>query len=472
MATTPKWIMVGGEGPESYNQNSSYQRALLEEAKENMSEAIKAKLSLDLISDRFSVADFGCASGPNTFVAVQNIIDAVEDKYRKETGQNPAENIEFQVLFNDFTTNDFNTLFQSLSAGRRYYSAGVPGSFFERVLPKESFHIGVINYAFHFTSKIPKGITDRDSPSWNRDMHCTGFNKAVKKAYLDQYSADTKILLDARADELVPGGLMLLFGSCLRDGVKMSETSKGIVLDAVGASLDDLAQQVVDPLLNLVGLLHPYVDAWDVKLGDRVLLTFQFEILASLQLSLVITLHRSGCLRRSLLVSYYICFFFLEILVSLQLFELFKTFSHIPHPLLQSLRVTFLVFQLLHLELKPFASHPYSQGVIEQDKVDSFSTPLYFAEESELKQIIEENGRFTIEAFEDIIHAKGEFTLDPKVLAVSCRASFGTFLSQHFGEQVFTKVFDLIEAKLRQEIPRLLNAKPGMQYLIVLRKKN
>lgn len=219
-------------------------RALLEAAKEKMSEAIKAKLSLDLISDRFSVADFGCASGPNTFVAVQNIIDAVEDKYRKETGQNPAENIEFQVLFNDFTTNDFNTLFQSLPAGRRYYSAGVPGSFFERVLPKESFHIGVINYAFHFTSKIPKGITDRDSPSWNRDMHCTGFNKAVKKAYLDQYSADAKILLDARADELVPGGLMLLFGSCLRDGVKMSETSKGIVLDAVGASLNDLAQQV------------------------------------------------------------------------------------------------------------------------------------------------------------------------------------------------------------------------------------
>ncbi|KAG2312625.1 hypothetical protein Bca52824_024182 [Brassica carinata] len=112
------------------------------------------------------------------------------------------------------------------------------------------------------------------------------------------------------------------------------------------------------------------------------------------------------------------------------------------------------------------------QGVIEQDKVDSFSTPLYLAEEGELKQIIEKNGRFTIEAFEDIIHSKGEFTLDPKVLAVSCRASFGTFLSQHFGEQVFRKVFDLIEAKLSQELPRLLNAKPGMQYLIVLRKKN
>ena len=218
------------------------QRALLEAAKEKMNEAISAKLGLDLISDRFCVADFGCASGPNTFAAVKNIIDAVEDKYRKGTGQNPEEDIEFQVLFNDFTNNGFNTLFQALPAGRRYYTAGVPGSFFGRVLPKQSFHIGVINYAFHFTSKIPKEITDRDSPLWNRDMHCTGFDEAVKKSYLDQYSADTTNLLDARAEELVPGGLMLLLGSGLRDGVKMSETAKGMVMDFIGASLNDLAQ--------------------------------------------------------------------------------------------------------------------------------------------------------------------------------------------------------------------------------------
>ncbi|KAG2322025.1 hypothetical protein Bca4012_057163 [Brassica carinata] len=350
MSTTPQWVMIGGEGPESYNQHSSYQGALLEAAKEKMNEAISAKLSLDLISDRFSVADFGCASGPNTFVAVQNIIDAVEDKYRKETGQNPA--VEFQVFFNDSTTNDFNTLFQALPAGRRYYTAGVPGSFFSRVLPKQSFHIGVINYAFHFTSEIPIEITHRDSPLWNRDMHCTGFNEAVKKAYLDQYSADTKNLLDARAAELVPGGLMLLFGSGLRDGIKMSETAKGMVMDFIGASLNDLAQQ----------------------------------------------------------------------------------------------------------------------GVMEQDKVDSFSTPLYFAEEGELRQIIKENGKFTIEAFEDIIHPYGEFPLDPKILAVSTKASFGAFISAYFGEEAMRKAFELVEVKAREEFSRIQNAKPGMQYLIVLRK--
>ncbi|CDY36224.1 BnaC06g27680D [Brassica napus] len=335
MATTPQWVMIG-EGPESYNQHSSYQGALLEAAKEKMNEAISAKLSLDLISGRFTVADFGCASGPNTFVAVQNIIDAVEDKYLKATGQNPAENIEFQAL----------------PAGRRYYSAGVPGSFFGRVLPKHSFHIGVISYAFHFTSENPKGITDRDSPLWNRDMHCTGFNEAVKKVYLDQYSADTKNLLDARAEEIIPGGLMLLFGSVLRDGVKMSETAKGMVLDFIGASLNELAQQ----------------------------------------------------------------------------------------------------------------------GVIDQDKVDSFSTPLYIAEEGELRQIIKENGKFTIEAFEDIIHPNGEFPLDPKILAVSFRACCGALLSAHFGVDTMRKAFELVEVKAREEFSRIQNAKPGMQYLIVLRK--
>ncbi|XP_010512124.1 PREDICTED: probable S-adenosylmethionine-dependent methyltransferase At5g38100 [Camelina sativa] len=352
MTTTPDWIMIGGDGPESYNQQSSYQRALLEAAKDKMTEAISANLSLDLISNRFNVADFGCASGPNTFVAVQNIIDAVEEKYQRETGQNPVDNIEFQVLFNDFTLNDFNTLFKTLPPGRRYYSAGVPGSFFDRVLPKESFHIGVMSYAFHFTSKIPKGIMDRDSPLWNKDMQCTGFNQAVKKAYLDQYSIDTKKLLDVRAEELVPGGLMLLLGSCLRDGVKMSETPKGTVMDFIGESLSDLAKQ----------------------------------------------------------------------------------------------------------------------GVTEQEKVDTFRTSIYFAEQGEIRQIIEENGKFTIQAFEDIIHSENEFPLDPKILAISFKAFYGAFITAHFGTEIMRKAFELVEVKAREQMSRLQNCKPGMQYLIVLRK--
>lgn len=102
--------------------------------------------------------------------------------------------------------------------------------------------------------------------------------------------------------------------------------------------------------------------------------------------------------------------------------------------------------------------------------MDSFSTPLYLAEEGELRRVIEENGKFTIEAFEDIIHPNGEFPLDPKILTISFRATFGAFLSAHFGVEAMRKAFELVEVKAREGLSRLQNAKPGMQYLIMLSK--
>lgn len=102
--------------------------------------------------------------------------------------------------------------------------------------------------------------------------------------------------------------------------------------------------------------------------------------------------------------------------------------------------------------------------------MDTFKTSIYFAEKGELKQIIEDNGKFTIEAFEEIIHSNGEFPLDPKILAVSFKAFYGAFISAHFGTEAMRKAFELVEAKAHQEISRLQNTVPGIQYLIVLRK--
>lgn len=110
------------------------------------------------------------------------------------------------------------------------------------------------------------------------------------------------------------------------------------------------------------------------------------------------------------------------------------------------------------------------KGLVEKDKVDSFSTPLYIAEEGELRKIIKENGKFTVEAFENIIHPNEEFPLDPKILAVSFNATFGAFLSAHFGEKAVRKAFELVEVKIQENISLIKNAKPVMQYLIVLRK--
>ncbi|CAH8334258.1 unnamed protein product [Eruca vesicaria subsp. sativa] len=96
--------------------------------------------------------------------------------------------------------------------------------------------------------------------------------------------------------------------------------------------------------------------------------------------------------------------------------------------------------------------------------------PLYVAEEGEIRRIIDENETFTIKAFEDIIHLYGEFPLDSKILAVSFRSSYGAFLSAHFGVEAMKKAFEFFKVKAQEQITRIKNAKPGMQYLVVLRK--
>ena len=65
-------------------------------------------------SNTICIADLGCSVGPNTYMAMQHIIGAVEKKC-KSKGLSPFELPELQVFFNDQTTNDFNTLFTSLS---------------------------------------------------------------------------------------------------------------------------------------------------------------------------------------------------------------------------------------------------------------------------------------------------------------------------------------------------------------------
>ncbi|KAL0802704.1 hypothetical protein Bca101_057880 [Brassica carinata] len=185
--------MTGGKGPNSYSQHSTYQRALLEVAKEKINEAISTKLDVNSASNRFNIADFGCSTGPNTFLAVQNII--------------------------------------------------VPGSFFGRVLPRDSLHVGHCSYSLHWLSEVPKGIADRNSPAWNKDIHCTGFSEEVAEAYHDQFKIDMGSFLRARGEELVSGGLLFLLGSCLPDAIKMSETMKGMLLDFMGNCLHDVAKE-------------------------------------------------------------------------------------------------------------------------------------------------------------------------------------------------------------------------------------
>lgn len=238
------------------------QKVAIDGAKEKTSEAILEKLDLGLLNSNsdaniLRIADFGCSFGPNTFEVVQNIIDTVKQKQKQLKGNNGfiGPLLEFQVYFNDQPNNDFNTLFrtQTLSAKRVYLSVGVPGSFHGRVLPKNSLHIGHTSYTLHWLSTVPQHVSDKNSPAFNKTyIQCNNLVEEVTEAYKIQFKKDIGGFLEARAEELVSGGLMILSGQCLPDGIPKASTWQGVVIDMIGDCLMDMAKLVRNIMLNLL----------------------------------------------------------------------------------------------------------------------------------------------------------------------------------------------------------------------------
>ncbi|KAK4608598.1 hypothetical protein RGQ29_002132 [Quercus rubra] len=152
----------GGEGPYSYSQNSNYQRGVVEAAKEKINEAIANHFDIKTFcgsKNPVCMVDLGCSTGANTFITVQNIVEAIKLKY-KSKGVN-AQIPDFLVFFNDNVSHDFNTLFRSLPPNRQYFAAGVPGSFHDCLFPKESLHLIHSSCALNWLSNYRiKGLVE------------------------------------------------------------------------------------------------------------------------------------------------------------------------------------------------------------------------------------------------------------------------------------------------------------------------
>ncbi|KAL3568370.1 hypothetical protein D5086_031021 [Populus alba] len=189
----------------------------------------------------FRIADFGCSAGPNTFLAMEKIIEAVEQKYHAQFQNSPP--LELQVFFNDVTTNDFNTLFKTLPLYQKYFAAGVPGTFYGRLFPKSTLHLACSSYSLHWLSKVPEEVVDKKSPAWNKgSIQCSGTAEEVAKAYSAQFKTDMDNFLNARAQEIIGGGLMVIIIPGLPDGILMSQTGAGIFNDFFGSCLIDMAK--------------------------------------------------------------------------------------------------------------------------------------------------------------------------------------------------------------------------------------
>ena len=135
------------------------------------------------------------------------------------------------MFFNDHPENDFNTLIKTLPHSRKYFVAGVSGFFQDRLFPNSTLHIVHSSFALHWISKIPEEIEGGNSLAWSKEsIRGKRFVKEVAEAYSTQFKKDIESFLNARAQELVAGG--------------MSQTAFGIFYDVFGSCLVDMAKMV------------------------------------------------------------------------------------------------------------------------------------------------------------------------------------------------------------------------------------
>lgn len=236
--------MKGGDDEFSYARNCSSQtnlirsvRPLLEDTVMNMNMA-----GLSKSCKTFCVADLGCSSSHNSIFAVETIMAAAKRKCMIMESLPPPE---FHVYFNDLPSNDFNSLFARLTPeftsgnsngsisnnktvamkGRvqgsdqglaRCFYAGVPGSFYRRLFPRDSLHFVHSSCSLHWLSKIPDAIQDKSSKSYNKweTFIARNGSYAVAQAYLEQFKSDFNAFLSARAHEVIEGGVMFLVFPC------------------------------------------------------------------------------------------------------------------------------------------------------------------------------------------------------------------------------------------------------------------
>ncbi|XP_057765021.1 loganic acid O-methyltransferase-like [Salvia miltiorrhiza] len=235
--------MIGGDGIYSYKKNSTLQRDGFEAAKKVINEAISKNLDIEKVlsegSTTFAIADLGCSVGPNTFLAMQTIIETL-----LQLQQHHHSHLEFLVFFNDQTSNDFNTLFASLPQPRSYFAAAVPGSFYGRLFPSSSVHVAFSSSSLHWLSRVPPALQLRDSPAWNPGrIHYTGASDAVAKAYADQFEEDMEVFLKARGEEIVGGGMVIIIMPGVPDGLLTHDV--GIAITFLGCILMDMVKEGV-----------------------------------------------------------------------------------------------------------------------------------------------------------------------------------------------------------------------------------
>lgn len=103
-------------------------------------------------------------------------------------------------------------------------------------------------------SKVPNGLRDANSAAFNKGKtYCSRTRKGLAEAYFDQFKRDMSDFLNARAEEVVEGGLMVITVPCVPDDALPSHTGAAMLQEVLGSCLIDMANMVS---MNLLVVIH------------------------------------------------------------------------------------------------------------------------------------------------------------------------------------------------------------------------
>ncbi len=169
-------------------------------------EAIQ-QLDLTRESERFTMADMGCADGGTSLNLIRCILREV---------QKLSPDIQSTVVYTDQTGNDYNALVQIVHGRTRFRTwfgeieqawptfSGL--SFYLQCVPNHTLDLIFSATAMHWLSTLPCCLAEH--------VHMVGATGQAAAAFSQQGRTDWETILLNRARELRPGGRMVLVNFC------------------------------------------------------------------------------------------------------------------------------------------------------------------------------------------------------------------------------------------------------------------
>jgi SAM dependent carboxyl methyltransferase len=236
------------EGKGAYNKHAALPAGGATLALPFLEEAVR-NVAIDVSDRPIIIADYGSSQGKNSLgpmkLALKNLRPRIV----------PSRPIV--VVHIDQPTNDFNSLFEVLATDPDRYALDEPNvfpcaigrSFYERVLPPDSVHLGWCSYAAVWLSRIPTLI-----PGHFISLRSTD---TVRAEFERQAAHDWMEFLELRASELLPGGRLVVVLPALAD-----DGSSGFegIMDHANAVLAEMVEEGViaaDELARMILGSHP-----------------------------------------------------------------------------------------------------------------------------------------------------------------------------------------------------------------------